>query len=313
MTVCYNQYKGEYMNPGTKYWGRTGSNDRYDCPYCTDTRGRFYIKAEGTNIGSYMCHNCGVKSRKGLTEEEIEAAYLLSLTGAEEERLYWVEPVTTFSQSDDVKRFLITRGIPITQDKYRTIIYMLINGKDPEKKCYAGRLILSAYTFDKNRQFYNMRALDSSNRMKVLFPSSSYANIAKKTRSLLWNPNWVINKNKKTIPVICEGDMGAWSVYYETDKYQYVGVATFGKYISTDQAKFFTKFEKLLYFPDNDVSYREINNNLRTLYYEGCDDIKVYDKSQYTGPKDDPNDLIQENKDFFNLETFKTINTVDKY
>lgn len=293
------------MQVNTRSYGVVSGNARYDCPYCSDTKGRFFISIQGNKKGSYICHNCGVRSSKSMTAEEEEELFLASLTGEEEKPKEWALLQYTFDQTNRVRAFLISRGIKPLKDTYPTMIYVLRNGKIPEKKSYGNRMLLKGMSLDPLKEFYNFRALDSDMFPKVLFPMSSYVNIAKKSEALLWNPDMDRKSKKPVIPVICEGDMGAWSVHHETETHRYVGVAVFGKYISILQAKYFQRFSQVLYMPDNDVEYKDISNNVDRLNLVGCPDVRVYDKSQYMGPKDDPNDLLQLDLQFFNANKFK--------
>lgn len=292
------------MNIRTKFYGISSFNARYDCPFCGETRGRFYINvSKSSKQGLYVCHNC---NRKGRVEKEGEIAFFSDY----EEEL----PVTdtylqykTMLGGKVLKDFLHRRGIHSNRDDLQITVSQVINFR--EEKPLEHRLLLPCKSINGKKSFFNLRAVFPGIDPKVLFSASRHNNIAKKSECVLWNPEIkFMPANRTVVPVVCEGDMGAWSIWKDTGKELFIGVAVLGKFVSATQGRYLGKFKKILLMPDMDQSDFEIEQNLRRLLYGGCEEVLVYDKSQYAGPKDDANDILQRDKNFFDETRFKTIN-----
>lgn len=271
----------------------TYPNVRYNCPVCGENRGRFYIY-EGTNPkkkGKYICFNCGVQGtyKKEASYHEIEKlAFNREVTEIEEEVL----PPIDFKFAEmpyEALEYVKSRGFDGSTLKVSTNL------------AYAERIAFNVLSFDSEAVFYGFRDYTERQIPKVLFPKSTHLNVANKRECLMIHPTRGLKPDD--IPVITEGDFGIWSI----DSGKYVGVGTMGRFISKAQAKYLAdRYQTVYYMPDNEVIKSEINTNINTLALAGVENIYVYDKSQYVGKNDDPNDiLLREGKDWFNPRSFR--------
>lgn len=292
------------MEIGTRYYGvvvgKSGPNARYDCPKCNDRKGRFYLNiGSGRRRGRFCCHNCGFRGEASGTD--LDKFHVAIDDTVEEEEPEFLQIPTRPDKSGGVLAFVKRRGV----------VYPEWGIEVAAVSPYQFRIALPALTFNQAEAFWNFRWYPTSPvDKKVLFPSSHFANISRKSEAVLWNPAvvppCVTPKPDQVIPVIAEGDMGAWSIYSRGTSCSFVGVAVFGTFISTEQARYFSHFHKVFYMPDADVSFSKILQNVRILSLAGVDEVFVYDKSQYTGPKDDANDVLRAlGREWFDAQCFK--------
>lgn len=271
----------------------SGSQLRFDCPKCGDTKGHLYVSPD---LRSWICFKCDWRGRnvghkKPVTDNPLE---LRANPFQTEERRPYRDPLIVENTSQRLVDYLEGRRLILPD----TLLISLL---------YDKRLALKCHVIDSSHGsiFWNLRDCTGLLEQKVLFMNSNIKGVAKKSDCVLWSPLYQPRSN--IVPVVCEGDFSAWSVYSKDDKYSYIGLATLGKTISTTQVRYLKRFKEIFYMPDADVPLHNVRKNLDLLKLTG-QKIYIFDRLIYEGRTDDANDLSKRygNK-WFNRRMFKPV------
>lgn len=286
--------------PGKKYQ-TSGGQSRYDCHKCGDRKGRLYVN---NKTGKFICFKCNWKGIAGGALHQSGRITLDKLDvfgGLVEEPLPYLDFILSSHIPNKCYQYLEERKVAIPDSGLQL------------SKRFQDRIAIPAQNLqDDGKVFYALRDWTRNLKPKVMFPKSDHINIAKKSICLLWNPNLDLRfvtteLDARIIPVICEGDFGAWSVFHKRQGKWYIGVATMGNSISPEQARFFKRFKEIFYMPDADVPFMVKNNNCKMLKLTG-QVVKIFDTFHYEGAKDDANDLAQKHgNDWFSEQMFKPV------
>ena len=174
----------------SKFYGLVNNTElRYDCPECTDTKGRFFLNR---NTQKFICHNCGIRGqvsefaveqfKKAETGELKYAGMALSEVDASEYKVR----LDLEDDKEAFTKFMSSRGFQDVEQF--PVIPMCKNVQ------YRNRLAIKCTSILSTKEFWNLRDITGKADKKVLFPKTC-ANIARKSNAVLWNALQLILKN----------------------------------------------------------------------------------------------------------------------
>lgn len=286
------------------------SEHNFKCFKCRDYKKRAYFNLE-KKVGK--CHNCD----KIISKVEYERAFNKNLgdsieidddymTEEEFQKLHKKIPkFLTRSLTEKAILYIRRRFHDNVVDKMRELKLSWPVWKEFISIIYNERILFPCYDGKSFENYWLARSYDSNTAYKVLFPSNDMFGV-KKTEVIYINEIYVANREKldglglKIIPVICEGEFDALSVFNIVNDKLYVGIGILGKLMSTiqlglikDTFKSWNRDSSIVLCLDGDTKSAKdkslAENKLKTIHRlnDHYDSLVVWDLGD-----DDPNSLL---------------------
>lgn len=236
---------------------------RFNCPFCrengdTHNDHKMYIRYDKLKPGVFWCHRCESKGRVALNDLIISGSvtdaydllnkYLSSdIVNDEEESEYYIIPKTKPSNNSMPYEYLKSRGITDEDIEY----YNIRVGELDNKQFY-GRIVIPNKVFSKRWTDMYIARTFLGDKIRYKNPSSS------KSHSLVFNLHNIEDNCDRII--INEGVIN--SIIAGRDS-----VATFGKYVSSDQLK-------LILSKNPKKVYVSLDTDAKDIAIELCERIR---------------------------------------